>query len=533
MLRHLVLALASTCALLWALSFAADDVSKASELWSFVLWWFIWFGLWLGIWPTHKHGAESSERRAGEQNAVGFELERAAKTAAAANLPAATPHAPVTASSPKSPPTQPVVLVNQGVQSDQQGRSAPSSPSTASPPVEAGSQAAEDWESKRAPVGTEPVAVHTTKRTETRVRAPTKELDYARNSGQTGFLYAARNPFHRAGLFKLGQTTQSPIERISSLNKESGASPSLGAFELVYAARAADAYGCEQALFARLAHRRLVSSKEFFFLDSQEVQGVLNQAAQSPETGDFYGVICERDADDRYASSIQQLRKQLTFVEGVSEPASEGGGWVLALRNECHADQIVRLMHIQSDPYRAISSLNDGQARRTACVGKFSLVGCWSAPNPRSTVERTLALIGPQRRIQRTQFVRLPREELNVIVHGVIETLVVAAREPGLVAVTRAPGEAALLPPLSPTEKRRPIASRARPLANAPRPSTQPPPPSNAPTFEGFCPCRACLSPVRIAGGEGHVGEIRCSGCRRRVGFAIEGNRLMVWEANK
>ena len=133
-------------------------------------------------------------------------------------------------------------------------------------------------------------------------------------------------------------------------SEQLGSGLSLDSFELVHSAPTGDSYGCEQALFARLARRRLVDTKEFFLLDVDEVCCVVQAAAMPSGTR---GLDCVGEAaEDRYQSTIYQLRHAATFVAAIPDRASEHHGWVLALRNDCHAEHIVRLMHVETDPYR-------------------------------------------------------------------------------------------------------------------------------------------------------------------------------------
>lgn len=352
--------------------------------------------------------------------------------------------------------------------------------------------------------------------------------DYARNAGRAGYLYAARNQLHMPGLFKLGQTVGPPARRVAALNDELGSGLSLGSFELVHAEQTDDAYGCEQALFAALAHRRLVETKEFFLLDLEAVPRLLQAASIHRSASELSAIIAAATADyGANESAIEQYRKGATFIAGIPDRPSDQHGWVLALRNECHAADIVRLMHVETDPYRAVAVVNDVQARDTARVGRYALVGCWATLDAHATVQKALSLLGPQRRIQRTHFVRATPDEISSALRSSMLEVPDQPCAPFPSTLTHSTGKLKEKRPVSPppTPQRREPTNQHRPLP----PLHQ----KTGPRLMNFCPNRECNTPVHVAGAEEDVGEIRCSGCRRRVGYAISGGELEVWEASK
>jgi len=101
---------------------------------------------------------------------------------------------------------------------------------------------------------------------------------FERDRGEPGWVYVARNDMHREDIYKVGYTTKTPKYRVALLNSnQRNRTSQIGFFTLIYACAALDAYGCEQALFARVGRLREAERKEFVNAPLELISGELLQ----------------------------------------------------------------------------------------------------------------------------------------------------------------------------------------------------------------------------------------------------------------
>jgi hypothetical protein len=218
---------------------------------------------------------------------------------------------------------------------------------------------------------------------------------YLRHSGIPGFLYAARNPFHQTGLYKLGYTTDSPEARMKMLNEQHSAASDVGRFELVHAVPVSDSYGAEKALFDVIADARVIEKREFFF-ENQDflirgLDAVCSFSAGSYNAlTDFYELSLDRNS---WAKS-RPVRPSAIVVP---PRTSSDGGWIFITRTMWHRDNIHRVSRSKKNPLIKLNELDAIQRGLTARLGFYDLVGCVAVDN----LDGTWAALSPQLTLRR------------------------------------------------------------------------------------------------------------------------------------
>lgn len=185
---------------------------------------------------------------------------------------------------------------------------------------------------------------------------------FRRHIGLPGYLYIARNDEHRTGLYKLGYTTQSAVERVASLNLELRRACDIGSFRLVHSAAASAAYDAEQIGFELLSDFRLTEGREFFLAPEELlIDGVNAAGAQSQ--GDFRQTDEFLNQARDIGPDITSLRQEDPHTAVEPARGHPNGGWILIARNECHRANTFRIGYTAGDPAKRLHRLNAVQRR--------------------------------------------------------------------------------------------------------------------------------------------------------------------------
>ncbi len=94
---------------------------------------------------------------------------------------------------------------------------------------------------------------------------------------RVGWLYAARNPSFADSVFKIGQTTISPSERIEQLSSSTSVYKK---FELVYFVHVSDHRAAEKYVHQALSDYRVNFGREFFQASIMAVVKTLDEAGE-------------------------------------------------------------------------------------------------------------------------------------------------------------------------------------------------------------------------------------------------------------
>lgn len=389
-----------------------------------------------------------------------------------------------------------------------------------------------DWFSNEPPILTTARLPVTSGSSVRAKHVPPPPDDYERHANTPGILYAARNPYHRDHLFKLGYSTCSISERLRTLNLEHSDDTHIGEFERLHDVPVPHAYNDEQYLFQVLDEFRVAQKREFFLIPPPYVVQVMNAVSACSIHGSTGAMDWPRH-EPSLVADLQALRSEPVNHVWPQERAG-AEGWILVLRNECHRPNVFRVAATTTDPLEYLETLNRVQRGHTSQVGFYGIVACWTANQPQAVVRSFLAGDGASYRIGRTSFVQLDMNQLQCE----MERVIAKAAQGGAGGQSIEPWPAHDKPS-RPERVRAPMESEPVPVPSFPStaphrvPSvqadlpTRPPSPATAPF--NTCPYPKCFGTVYGEGSDGHVDKLRCPRCRRIVGFEVDGNRLNVW----
>lgn len=364
-----------------------------------------------------------------------------------------------------------------------------------------------------------------------RAPRPTAE-HFERHRGVPGWLYAARNEFHRDGLYKLGYATIAVEARMEKMNDEFAESAHAGEFKALFSVPVQSSRDSELQLFALLDDYRVSKGCEFFVLPLGFIAQAMNVVAS--RSGD----ALDRTSDlleprPAVPPELAAIRRGAPSV-AAAPLLADGSGMVVVLRNEAYRPDIYRLGHTKSDLFQYKARLDSEQRRHTSQIGFFSVVAAWPSMSQRAVFEGVLAELASCR-LGRTSFVSMPLEQLKVAIEGVAARiaastcggaypLLVPAKDrlPRAVAVDRSIG-----PPVSRVDAASAAQTRL-PSRTLPSPETRPHPAPGEPWMKNTCPYPTCFQTVRAAGPLGTTGWLRCASCRRLIEYEIADESLLV-----
>ena len=346
---------------------------------------------------------------------------------------------------------------------------------------------------------------------------PTAE-HFERHRGIAGSLYAARNDLHREGIYKLGYTTGALEDRLRLMNADFGQIAHAGTFRSVAVVPVSSTYDDEQTLFALLAQYRISGGREFFMLPIGYVTEVMALVGKhGPSAREHMG---ELGCPPPPVLEDDLALVRLSHVPSALHRENEAGGWVVILRNEAYRPGIYRLGHTSTNLLDYKARLDAEQRPHTSHIGFFSIVHATYCASPRVVYEQVLAEPGLVR-LGRTTFFDTALDRLTAM----IRRHAMSSAPVALVAPV-VPSPAEPTPPQGHPERshRKSVSTQESPAG----PRARPPPGES--WFENTCPYSQCMQTVRAFGEPGTTGVLRCSECRRRVGFQIVvGSLLDVW----
>ena len=197
---------------------------------------------------------------------------------------------------------------------------------------------------------------------------------YRRHAGVPGYLYIARNDCHQLGLYKIGYTTLTPLERIKTLNLQHADASDVGSFTLVHAVQVGGSYDAEQALFDAISETRVAAKREYFYERSEFLIKAL-QAASVFNNGnpdaldDFLDWSLDQDSWKTYLPPPLQSST-------VPPKLKSTDGWIYVARNQWHRESIFRIGQSINNPQIKVDELNRKQRELTCQIGFYKLVGC-------------------------------------------------------------------------------------------------------------------------------------------------------------
>ncbi len=353
-----------------------------------------------------------------------------------------------------------------------------------------------------------------------RAPRPTAE-DFERHLGKLGWLYAARNPLHREGLYKVGQTVTGVDGRMRSLNEEFCGTAHAGEFREVFDVPVLSAYGDEQRLFAMLKEYRVSNGCEFFMLPEEFLKQAMDEVAAASR-GDSVDTLRPLHRRPAVPAEIALVQRGAPST-GKSHSTSTSGGLVLILRNEAYRPDIYRLSYTAAGTFEYKARLDAEQRRHTSQIGFFSIVETWLCPNPRSVLGSVFTELN-RYRLGRSSFIDIPLERLEYAIERRVREAFVSGETTGRTTLLE---ESASPHPKAERASNRPYVSPA-PRGRV-EPDPRPGPAPGEPWFLNTCPHQSCLHTVRAAGPDGTIGDLRCGSCRRVVGYQIEEGALNVW----
>jgi hypothetical protein len=349
---------------------------------------------------------------------------------------------------------------------------------------------------------------------------PTAE-DFERHLGKLGWLYAARNPLHREGLYKLGQTVNGVADRMNTLNKEFCGTAHAGEYCAVFDVPVLSAYGDEQRLFAMLKEYRVSNRCEFFMLPEEFLKQAMDEVA-AESRGDSVDTL-------RHLHRRPAVPAELALVQRGAPSTAEShlkctfGGLVAILRNEAYRPGIYRLGYTAAGTFEYKARLDAEQRRHTSQIGFFSIIETWLCRDPRGVLGNVFTELKGCR-LGRSSFIDISLERLKYAIERSVQEACVSGENIGRTtlleegASLHPKAERASNPPLDPPEPR-----------GLMEPDLRPRPAPGEPWFLNTCPHQSCLHTVRAAGPDGTIGGLRCGSCGGIVGYQIEGAALNVW----
>lgn len=333
--------------------------------------------------------------------------------------------------------------------------------------------------------------------------AASRPPDFEANLGVPGHLYLARNPLHRAELFKIGQTRHRAQQRVRTLNEELEQVRDIGRFRLEHSAPVSDAFGAEQAVFALLAECRVAPPKEFFLGNIDMLREAIDCVASGGAAAAF------RARWDEQLSAAVERRRQVRGPPWQHPPGLTGNatGWVVVLRDDWHADDIYRIGHTRRDPLETVRRLNR-QRQASATVGFFRPVLTVPVRDAPNTARAVLSRLGAHRVDARLHVVQgLPLADLE-----------------------RAIGACALVETTPEQRSRMPGSARTRTSRQAPAAPLVAGEQSDntidvameGPRRRFTCPYGRCQATLSAYGSPNTTGSLVCHRCRRVVDFEID-----------
>lgn len=347
---------------------------------------------------------------------------------------------------------------------------------------------------------------------------------FERHLGVAGQLYIARNDHHRPDLYKLGYTTI-PIEgRMRFLNEEHDNDTHVGEFRAIDAVPVAGAFEDEQLLFEVLVAYRVAPGREFFLVPLETARLAM-RAVSDYSLGNAATISEGLPALSPAPVELLGLR---SIRAGAVVPTPQWhGGWVVILRNECHAPDTFRMGCTTQDPHDYLDRINAPQRRHTSQIGFFVGAAWIECTDPTLVAPRALSSLAAVR-IGRTSFVCAP-----------LGTIVAAVRYVAAEAAPRIQSAALRIDHRRPAGERLGVgAAQARRSQKHPASTKQeqeePEPPMARPApgeawLAETCPYADCFESVRVPAAHSEVGRKRCQGCKRLVGFSVEQGHFQVW----